>query len=85
MYLLYVITKFNKTNNAILTASVFIRSVFAIGFVVAEESFIDTFSVTTREFTIWADGFICLQFGQSLARSYNQGIVKKLNFFLLKI
>jgi hypothetical protein len=51
------------------TASVFIRSVLAIGFVVAEKGLVDTFSVTAREFTIRADGLVSLQLGQSLAGS----------------
>ena len=68
-----------------LTASVFIRSIFAIGFVVTKKGLIDTFSVTTREFTIWADGFISLEFGQRLARSYNnKRIVFKISNFVRK-
>lgn len=51
---------YNKVYNS-LTTSVLIRFIFTFGFAITEQFLIHTFTITTREFTLWTDRFISLQ------------------------
>lgn len=53
-------------------ASVFIGLIFAIIFVVTEESFIDAFSVTASELTSRADWLFCLEQRKHLTGNFKQ-------------
>ena len=51
-----------------LTACILIGTVFAVGFVVAKEDLVNTFSISAREFAGRTDGLIGFQFRHRLTR-----------------
>lgn len=55
-----------QINNFLLTAGIFIGLVLAIGFAVAEEFFVDAFTISARQFAFWADWLISPEDGHDL-------------------
>lgn len=55
------------TSDSTLTASIFVRFVLAIGFIVTEQFLFDTFTIAALQFTLWANWFVGLEIWQHFA------------------
>lgn len=51
----------------ILTASIFVGFILAVGFVVTEKLLVQTFTITARQFAFSANGLVGLEDGLGLA------------------